>query len=105
MQSTIRIVESVTLNHSSSNSRVASMHDPHCPRVERRRFVISGLILFGRALLLGSVAVSIGCSDEKGPGQVENAGEVTKTPDAQDSMRASMEHMKAMQKSAGSQRR
>jgi hypothetical protein len=60
--------------------------------VPRRRFLVSALSLVGCAFSLGSLALISGCSDDKGPGQLENPGDVTKTPDAQDSMKASMEN-------------
>lgn len=58
---------------------------------QRRRFLASGLSLFGLALTLGSAAAMSGCGDDKSAGQLENKGEVTQTPDAQDSMKAYME--------------
>lgn len=58
---------------------------------QRRQFLASGLSLFGLALTLGSAAAMSGCGDDKSGGQVENKGEITQTPDAQDSMKAYME--------------
>ncbi|MHB1559605.1 MAG: hypothetical protein ACYC61_19325 [Isosphaeraceae bacterium] len=58
---------------------------------QRRRFLASSLSFFGLALTLGSAALMSGCGDDKSAGQLENKGEITKTPDAQDSMKAYME--------------
>ncbi len=62
---------------------------------QRRRFLASGLSLFGLALSLGSAAVMSGCGDDdKGAGQVETKGNIAETPDAKDSMNAYMDRMK-----------
>ncbi len=63
-------------------------HEPPRSSRTRRQFLVSGLSLIGCFLSLGSLAVMSGCGDDKGPGQVENAGDVTKTPDAMESMKA-----------------
>ncbi len=68
-----------------------SQHDVPAPR---RRFLVSGLSVLGCVLSLGSLAAISGCGEDKSGGQVENAGDATKTPDAQDSMKAAMEQMK-----------
>jgi hypothetical protein len=54
----------------------------------RRRFLVSALSSLG---CLGSLALISGCSDDKAAGQLDNPGDITKTPDAQDSMKASMD--------------
>jgi hypothetical protein len=61
------------------------------PSPPRRRFLVSALSTLGGVLSLGSLALIAGCSDDKAGGQIENPGDVTKTPDAQDSMKASMD--------------
>jgi F0F1-type ATP synthase membrane subunit c/vacuolar-type H+-ATPase subunit K len=71
---------------------------------QRRRFLTSGLSLFGIAFAMGSAALVSGCSDDKSAGQVENKGDIAKTPDAQDSMKASMEQMKNRGNPAGKKR-
>ncbi len=74
------------------------MTQPREATDRRRRFLVSGLSMFGFALSLGSVGMITGCGDDKGGGQLENKGDVTKTPDAQDSMKA---YMDGMQKRTG----
>lgn len=47
---------------------------------------------------MGSAALLSGCGDDKAPGQVESTGDVTKTPDAMDSMKASRAKYDAQKK-------
>jgi hypothetical protein len=68
-----------------------SHHDVPAPR---RRFLVSGLSVLGCVLSLGLLAAISGCGEDKSGGQVDNPGDVAKTPDAQDSMKAAMEQMK-----------
>lgn len=67
------------------------MTQPVSSPQQRRQFLASGFSFFGLALTLGSAVVMSGCGDDKSGGQVENKGDVTETPDAQDSMKAYME--------------
>jgi hypothetical protein len=61
----------------------------------RRRFLVSGLSLFGSALALGSASLLSGCGGEdKSAGQLENVKDPTKTQDGMDSMKAFMEEQK-----------
>jgi hypothetical protein len=74
------------------------MNHPGARLGERRRFLISGLSLLGCTFSLASAAMLSGCSDEKAGGQLENPGDVTKTPDAMDSMKAYQGQMKERKK-------
>ena len=61
--------------------------------IPRRRFLTSTLSRFGGALALGALVVTGGCSDDKGPGMIDNPEDTVKTPDAQDSMKAAREQL------------
>jgi hypothetical protein len=70
------------------------MNHPGSRLGQRRRFLISGLSLLGCTFSLASAAVLSGCGVEKSGGQLEDPGDVTKTPDAMDSMKAYQGQMK-----------
>ena len=57
----------------------------------RRRFLVSAFSSLGCVLSLGSLVLVSGCSDDKAAGQIDNPVDTIKTPDAQDSMKASRE--------------
>jgi len=59
----------------------------------RSRFGIIGMAIAGSGLLLcGTICLS-GCGSDQGEGMVQNTTDPTKTPDAQDSMKAYMKQM------------
>jgi hypothetical protein len=75
------------------------MNDSSGLPAQRRRFIVSGLSLFGSAFALGSAAALSGCGENVGPKQTtEAAADVTKTPDAMDSMKASREKYNTQKK-------
>ncbi len=75
------------------------MNDSSGLPAQRRRFLVSGLSLFGSAFALGSAAVLSGCGDDVGPKQTpEAASDATKTVDGMDSMKASREKYNTQKK-------
>jgi hypothetical protein len=75
------------------------MNDSSGLPAQRRRFLVSGLSLFGSAFALGSAAALSGCGDDVGPKQsTEDAKDMTKTPDGMDSMKASRAKYDAQKK-------
>ena len=53
-----------------------------------------GLTLALSALLFSATVCLSGCGDDQGSGMIDNPKDVTKTPDAQDSMKGYMQQMK-----------
>jgi hypothetical protein len=66
---------------------------------QRRRFLVSGLSLFGSAFALGSAAALSGCGEDVGPKQAAaDSTDMTKTPDGLESMKASRAKYDAQKK-------